>query len=230
MTKIKVTKPDNDGNFLELKTNRPIIVCCVLNFCEWKNEISFSDRQIIITNALNNAIEKDGLIVLGYLIAKRRVLLVLESKELEIDMQIKAFENYVRPEVELYINYTNSEFATETNVITLEQDFNQEEDYVIDIFQFVPLYNTDIFHLLTGRAVNRKYYSPALVKLKETLHDYQYSSVKNYYCMTNNDKPLEGEKTTAVKVKLMPKEFWERDLIKLDKWSDKGWIKYIIKN
>ncbi len=219
-----VNQKKSDSSLFDKDKNENVVICTELRLGEWKEKVPFDKRQVIIANALNLCLaSKNGFKVLGYLIARRRVLLVLESKMLYIEKQLISFDTIVKDSVKEYLNKSTQEPTRKTNVVKME---NKAKDRV---FYAYPLYNNPVFHLITGQTFHLDYYSPYLRRLKEMLRDYPFCSIKNYHCLHAGNKSTSCMGVTAVKVKLMPRNFWQNSLIKLKKWDQQGWVRYDIK-
>lgn len=141
----------------------------VLIMKSWSTEIPRNWRNVIIAEALNYCVCKERLIIKGYLIKKKQLFLIAESKKHSIEYIFNVFAKQVFKGIHIYERRMNRD----------KEEF--EEHYIFkDLFIKCRLYNPYIIKLLTGKKVQLCYYNSYLARLKIEIHYSNYCSVIDY--------------------------------------------------
>ena len=181
-------------------------------FGEWKRKIPVNKRAIIIAKSINyfTGHKKFKVDILGYLITRRRVCLILETKRYDIKDVFDEFKKNAAEEIKRYLQY-NWYHRT-------DDDFDDKDlkHLRLNPFRQEAFYNDTIVRLMTGRKPDIKYYSPHIEKLKDMIHNYDFSSALNY-----------SGALCAVDIGKKPESFWTKNL-KRTKELNGLWIEYIV--
>ncbi len=135
----------------------------------WGKQIPLNWQHIIIAEALNYSVVKEGLIIKGYWLKEKRLYLIIESIPSKLNHVLNVFAKQILKEIHEYKKLNNEFLVSDMNSII----FNE-------LFYKFPLYNQYIIKLITGKKVVFPYYNPHLVRLKDEINNYNYCSAIDY--------------------------------------------------
>lgn len=142
----------------------------ILIIKSWDKNLTITDRNILLAEALNYCVERKGIQIKGYVIAKRRLFLILKSKHHNLD---KILNYLAKKIVELIYEYqyifTNAD----------EESLGYENSYR-ELFKKQTLYNPYIIKILTGKKIKLPYENSHIEKLKAIINTYNYCSTIDY--------------------------------------------------
>lgn len=136
----------------------------------WRHEIPQERRNIIIAEALNSCTIHKDFKLLGYLITNRRLFLIGASEVTPFQEVLQYFYHQVSLGI---INYKKMMNHYHDEAYLLSENTHQ-------LFTKYPFYNSYIKNLITGKEVNLQYNDPHLSRLKDYIHNYNYSSAIDY--------------------------------------------------
>jgi hypothetical protein len=149
-------------------------VSMTLQLCDWKNEFTERQYKVLIAEALNYCVYKEGMKIAGYLITKRRLCLVLISGPSHVNELLQIFYKRLRKEIQHAHHRKNipAEALEKTEAIAAEKH--------PQLFIRYPLQNYMLIRLITGQSVNLPYYSPHLARLKDRIAHCDFCSAMDY--------------------------------------------------
>ncbi|WP_430410656.1 hypothetical protein [Kordia sp.] len=139
----------------------------------WSNEIPEASRNMIVAAALNQSVESEELLVMGYLIKHQCLFLIGFSRNIKIEETLNNFFRQVAFGIEEYQQRKNK-YKNYEGVNSLK---TASYAYIFTEYPFEDRY---IYELIMGRSINLSYYDPHLARWKDYIHDYNYCSALDY--------------------------------------------------
>ncbi len=149
----------------------------VLDIESWGKEVPYTQRKVMIAEALNTCTYHRYLKVIGYLITVRKVFLIIETQDYRLEDALRLFYECIADSIHHYLREER-----ELDQERCEEYQEIEEKHIAhhDLFKRYPFDNEYLLKLIIGQEIDLLYYSPYLAKLKDQIHDYNYCSALDY--------------------------------------------------
>ncbi len=157
-----------------------------LKISEWKKMFPEPRFKWIIAEALNewieithaefNEHESNPFYLVGYLITSRRLCLVLKIKKSNIDKELHHFYDILKTIIIKNLGEANLDFESSFS----KEENAHETNASYNLFDKIGEPNHYLTQLIIGRQVKLPYYNPHLVRLEDSVHNYNFCSAIDY--------------------------------------------------
>lgn len=162
--------PEEENNNAEKDST---VCSALLIMGAWQNSFTEAQNNIIIAEALNHCICNEGLKLTGYLIAQKRVFLVIKLHKSDLSKKMLMFHHALLNEIRKQLTFLCSLLPDMTQPPRFELDLKK-------IFKQYLLKDQSLIQLITGHRVELPYYDPQLERLKNQVYNNPFCSVIDY--------------------------------------------------
>lgn len=141
---------------------------------DWKKLVPVAIREVVLAKALNRWSHKHKTPIYGYLITKRRLILMLPKETKNHPNHLHEFYKIVAEELK---HYFKSEKKLNYELIHGGVAKHSEGSH---LFHQKLVYDDILNRLLTGKSINKAYYNAHNARLQDKIRNYNYCSAIDY--------------------------------------------------
>jgi hypothetical protein len=148
-----------------------LTICLTIG--QWQELFADEERKLMIARALNYCINKEELIVNGYLITNTTVWLVMQIDAGDISRFDRMLQDKMRKDIQLH---TDRQKRLQHRVYNHVKSNNS----MGNLFTQIPFVDDSLVKLITGKNVHMPYHDPQLARLKDIISYSRFCSAIDY--------------------------------------------------